>query len=66
MLTFCPPELTEIDEEAMASCFTYLPSEESAVIAELPLVEATSTGAFRGVTMATGPDDDVWAAQPRW
>lgn len=55
-LTFCPPELTEVDESTLPLCFTYDADPERDVIAGLPEVDAVVAGFFRGLT-ASRPDN---------
>jgi hypothetical protein len=64
LLNFCPPEVTEVTEEALYACLVYEPHEERARIAELPEVEATAAGSYRGATLAPAgrPDDTTVAS----
>lgn len=57
-LTFCPPGMTEVDEESLLSCLTYPGTEERDVIADLPEVAAAASGAFRGVSVAPAGQPD--------
>jgi hypothetical protein len=58
-ITFCPPGVTEVDEESILACFTYVAADEVDVIADLPEVADVAYGEFRGATAAdpAAPDD---------
>jgi FtsX-like permease family len=57
-LTFCPPEMTSVDEESIFDCWSYDPQEELEVIQALPEVDAAGRGAFRGLTATPTGDPD--------
>jgi FtsX-like permease family len=63
IVTFCPPELTAIDESSLLECFSYDPVGELAEIARLPQVEVAARVEYRGVSAAR-PErpDDTWIA----
>lgn len=53
-LTFCPPDLSEVDESSLMQCFLFDPSAERDVIAELPVVDAAGLVLYRGVIATNG------------
>jgi ABC-type lipoprotein release transport system permease subunit len=57
-LVFCPPEMTEVDEESILACWSYDQKAELEVIQRIPEVEAAGRGAFRGLTVAPAADPE--------
>jgi ABC-type lipoprotein release transport system permease subunit len=57
-LTFCPPEMTSVDEESIFDCWAYDQKDELEIIRRLPEVEAAGRGAFRGLTATPTSDPD--------
>jgi ABC-type lipoprotein release transport system permease subunit len=55
-LVFCPPEMTEVDDESIFDCWRYDQEPESEIVRELPEVEAAGRAAFRGLTVAQAYD----------
>ncbi len=51
-ICFCPPTVTDLDEEAVGDCLAYIPEAELETIRRLPEVESAWLGAFRGLTFA--------------
>ena len=51
-ITFCPPDMTSVDDETVARCYAYDPADEFAAVQQLAEVEAAGRAAWRGVTVA--------------
>ena len=51
-LTFCPPDMTSVDDETIVRCYAYDPADEYAAVQRLPEVEAAGRAAWRGLTVA--------------
>ncbi len=55
-LTFCPPDMTSVDDSTIIRCWSYDPAAELDVVRALPEVAAAGRGAWRGLTVAR-PDE---------
>jgi len=63
LVTFCPPDLVEIDEEALSRCFNYDAEVETAVLNDLPEVEIAARASSQGLTAARPDEPDrIWLA----
>jgi ABC-type lipoprotein release transport system permease subunit len=51
-LTFCPPDMTSVDDSTIVRCWSYDPADEFGVVRALPEVAASARGAWRGLTVA--------------
>ena len=51
-VTFCPPDMTSVDDETIVRCYAYDPADEYAAVQRLPEVEAVGRAAWRGLTVA--------------
>lgn len=56
IVTFCPPDLVEVDQDSLVRCMVYDPAEEVALLRDLPEVEAAARASFLGLTFAR-PDE---------
>ena len=67
ILTFCPPDMTSVDErDSRRVLQRTTPSDELAVVQQLPEVEAAGRAAWRGLTVArpSEPDADGGHREP--
>ncbi len=58
-ITFCPPDMTSVDEESIFRCWAYDPVEELPVVERLPEVAAVGRTSWRGLTVATPAEPDA-------
>ncbi|MGI9031227.1 MAG: FtsX-like permease family protein, partial [Ilumatobacteraceae bacterium] len=52
-VSFCPPDMTKIDEQSLRRCLTYNTTAEAATARRLPAVEAAGAAAFFGLTVSS-------------
>jgi ABC-type lipoprotein release transport system permease subunit len=61
--TFCPPDVTEVDDESIAQCFGYDAAAELTVVRQLSEVEDVGRARFLGLTAARPHElDRLWTA----
>ena len=51
-LTFCPPDMTSVDDETIVRCYATTPLTSTRLVQQLPEVATAGRAAWRGLTVA--------------